>query len=75
MKRINKSVARPLLLFIAGAAVYVYDGLEMNSWLVNLPKLIIFLVIIGALSWALNKKEKMAQKHNQEENNNQGKKI
>lgn len=44
---------------ISGIAFYVYDGLKMNSWLVNLPNICIYFVIVLALYLALRKREQL----------------
>lgn len=59
MKRLKKYNWLPPLLMISGIAFYVYDGLKMNSWLVNLPNIIIYFVIVLALYLALRKREQL----------------
>ena len=46
-----------IALLLAGSAFYVYDGMEYNSWMKNLPLMIIDVLIVAALFWALRKKE------------------
>ena len=53
----KKSVWCPVALLLAGIAFYVYDGMEYNSWMKNLPLLLLDGVIVAALYWALRKKE------------------
>lgn len=65
MRRVKKYKWLPPLLAICGVAFYVWDGLQMNSWIKNLPNLIIYAVIIMALWWALRKKEKLNQKYSE----------
>ena len=60
----------PPLLALGGIAFYVYDGMEMNSWMKNLPNLLIYFVIILALWWALRKKDQMMEKYNENDNDN-----
>ena len=36
----KKSIWLPLLLFCAGAGVYVYSGIEYNAWMRNLTLMI-----------------------------------
>lgn len=55
----KKYVWLPCVFFLAGLSFYVYDGLQMNSWVVNLPNLAIYALIVLALSWALAKKEQL----------------
>lgn len=59
MKRLKKYNWLPPLLMISGIAFYVYDGLKMNSWLVNLPNICIYFVIVLALYLALRKREQL----------------
>lgn len=59
MKRIRKSHWLPWCLLIAGAAFYVYYGIEWGAWIVNLPNMLIYIVIIFILYWVLRKKERM----------------
>lgn len=58
MNKVKKSVWLPTMLLIYGVGVYVYFGITMNAWVHNLYLLLGFLAIIGALVWALRKKEK-----------------
>ena len=53
----RKSTWLPIALLLAGSAFYVYDGMEYNSWMKNLPLMIIDILIVAALFWALRKKE------------------
>lgn len=53
----KKSTWLPIALLLAGGAFYVYDGMEYNSWIKNLPLMIIDILIVAALFWALKKKE------------------
>lgn len=62
MRRINKSVWLPAALLMAGAAFYIYDGVEYNSWMHNLPMMVVDILIVLALLWALRKKEQMARR-------------
>ena len=65
MARLKRHKWLPALLEICGIAIYVYDGLEMNSWIKNLPNIIIYFVIVAALWWALRKKDKIMEKYKQ----------
>lgn len=62
----KKSIWLPPLLALSGTAFYIYDGLQMNSWKVNLPNIIIFYIIVCGLFFALRKKEKLQAKHDEE---------
>ena len=53
----RKSTWLPIALLLAGSAFYVYDGMEYNSLMKNLPLMIIDVLIVAALFWALRKKE------------------
>lgn len=53
----KKSVWLPIALLLAGAAFYIYYGLEYNAWMQNLPMIIIDVVILVLLHFALRKKE------------------
>ncbi|MBQ9163827.1 MAG: hypothetical protein IJ163_03535 [Bacteroidaceae bacterium] len=57
----KKAVLLPLVLFLAGVAVYVYNGIYHHAWMDNLPNIIIFFFIVVFLAIALRKKEKMSQ--------------
>ena len=63
----KKSTWLPALLFLAGAAVYIYDGIEYNSWMHNLPNMGVFTVIVAGLIWSLRKKQKLAHKRESED--------
>jgi len=56
-KRIPKSQYLPALLMLVGIGFYVYYGVTWNAWRENIANLLIYIVIIGALFWALRKKE------------------
>jgi len=49
----------PCAFFCAGLIFYIYYGITWNAWLANLPNLLIYAVIVAALSWALYKKEQI----------------
>lgn len=59
-----KSVWLPIMLLLAGGAFYVYDGMEYNSWMKNLPLMIVDVLIVIALFWALRKKENLKKERN-----------
>lgn len=59
-----KSVWLPIMLLLAGGAFYVYDGIEFNSWIKNLPLIIVDVLIVVALFWALRKKEQYRKQNN-----------
>ena len=42
----KKAVLLPLVLFLAGVAVYVYNGIYHHAWMDNLPNIIIFFFIV-----------------------------
>jgi len=56
-KRIPKSQYLPALLMLVGIGFYVYYGVTWNAWRENIANLLIYILIIGALFWALRKKE------------------
>jgi len=64
----KKSVWLPILLLIAGIAVYVYYGFEYNAWVENLTLVIIDVVIVVLLHLALKKKEEFQVKDNRNQN-------
>ncbi|MCR5316452.1 MAG: hypothetical protein K6E52_11210 [Bacteroidaceae bacterium] len=53
----KKSIWLPILLFCAGAAVYIYSGIDYNAWKENLPLIIADLAIVVLLHFMLKKKE------------------
>ncbi len=63
----KKSVWLPIALFAAGAAFYIYDGTEYNSWIHNLPLIIADAVIVVLLFIALRQKEKMQKRREEQE--------
>lgn len=66
----KKSTWLPVALFLAGAAVYVYDGIEYNSWMHNLPQMGVFIVIVAGLFWSLRKKQELASRREAEDKEN-----
>lgn len=60
--KVKKYIWLPVAIFLVGMAFYVYDGVTGNSWMVNLPNLLIFVVIIVALFFAQRKKEQLRRK-------------
>lgn len=52
----------PVAFFGIGLAVYIYNGIEWNTWMKYLPNMGYYLVIVTALGWALRKKEKLKNK-------------
>ena len=64
MKRIRKSSWLPWTLLLVGIAFYVYYGIEWGAWMVNLPNLLIYIIIILTLFWVLKKREQMEDEHN-----------
>ncbi len=63
----KKSIWLPIALFAAGAAFYVYDGIEYNSWIHNLSLIIADAVIVILLFLALRQKEKMRKRREEQE--------
>ena len=63
----KRFIILPFVLFLLGAAVYVYFGITDNAWQENLPNIIIFVIIIALLAWALKKKDTLEKqrKNNQ----------
>ena len=53
----------PCAFFCVGLIFYIYYGLTWNAWIVNLPNLGIYAIIVLALSWALKKKEQIKNNH------------
>lgn len=62
--RIKKHIIVPVGFFCIGLAVYIYNGIEWNTWLKYLPNMGIYLVIVTALGVALKKKEELKNKRN-----------
>lgn len=60
--RIKKYIVTPVAFFCIGLAVYIYNGIEWNTWMKYLPNMGFYLVIVTALGWALWKKEKLKNK-------------
>jgi hypothetical protein len=54
----------PIILFVVGLAVYIFWGITDNAWMINLPNIIIFFLIIVLLTWARKKKYDLQQKRN-----------
>ena len=54
----------PIILFVVGLAVYIFFGITDNDWMINLPNIIIFFLIIVLLTWARKKKYDLQQKRN-----------
>ena len=53
----KKSIWLPILLLCAGAAVYIYSGIEYNAWVENVTLMIVDVAIVVALHFMLKKKE------------------
>lgn len=66
-KNIKKYVWLPLAFLCVGLATYIYYGITWNAWLKNLPNIIIYMIIVGALTLAEKKKDELRRKHNQKE--------
>ncbi len=60
----------PLAFLCIGLAVYIYYGITWNAWMKNLPNIIIYVVIVAALTVALKKKDELRQKYHGSEMNN-----
>lgn len=56
----NKYIWAPLAFFCVGIAFYVYYGVTMNAWTQNLSNILGYAAILIALSWALKKKQELA---------------
>ena len=65
----KKSTWLPIAVLMAGAAFYVYDGIEYNSWMHNMPLMIADVVIVLALFWSLRQKEKMKKRREDQSGN------
>lgn len=64
-KEMKKYIWMPTAFFIVGLAFYVYYGITWNSWMENLPNILIYLVVVVALSWSLKRKEKFQNEREQ----------
>lgn len=62
--QIKKHIIVPVGFFCIGLAVYIYNGIEWNTWLKYLPNMGIYLVIVTALGVALKKKEEIKNNRN-----------
>ena len=60
----KKSIWLPILLFCAGAGVYIYSGIEYNAWVENITLMIVDVIIVVALHFALKKKEAYEDERN-----------
>ena len=60
----KKSIWLPILLFCAGAGVYIYSGIEYNAWVENITLMGVDVVIVVALHFALKKKEAYEDERN-----------
>jgi uncharacterized membrane protein YfcA len=60
----KKSIWLPLLLLCAGAAVYVYSGIEYNAWVENCTLMIADVAIVVLLHFMLKKKESYEDERN-----------
>ncbi|MBO4565333.1 MAG: hypothetical protein J5720_07855 [Bacteroidaceae bacterium] len=60
----KKSIWLPILLFCAGAGVYIYSGIEYNAWVENITLMIVDVVIVVLLHFALKKKEAYEDERN-----------
>jgi uncharacterized membrane protein YfcA len=60
----KKSIWLPILLLCAGAAVYIYSGIEYNAWVENVTLMIIDVVICVLLHFMLKKKEAYEDERN-----------
>lgn len=60
----KKSIWLPILLFCAGAGVYVYSGIEYNAWVENITLMGVDVIIVVALHFALKKKEAYEDERN-----------
>jgi len=61
--RIKKHILVPAAFFCIGLAVYIYNGVNWNTWKMYLPNILIYLGIVLALGWALKKKEQLKNKN------------
>ena len=59
----KRFIWQPIALFAVGVGFYIYNGVTWNTWLTYLPHIIGYVVICGALSWALYKKEQLTTKN------------
>ena len=60
----KKSIWLPILLFCAGAGVYIYSGIEYNAWVENITLMGVDVIIVVALHFALKKKEAYEDERN-----------
>ena len=59
----KKSVWLPAALLLVGTALYIYNGVEYNAWMQNLPMMIIDVVILVVLHFVLRKKEEYNKRY------------
>ena len=48
----KRYIWQPIAFFIVGLAFYIYYGVTWNAWMKNLPLIIVYAAICGALAWA-----------------------
>lgn len=60
----KKYIWTPLAFLCVGITFYAYYGITMNAWMQNLSNILGYAAILIALSWALKKKEKLAEDRN-----------
>lgn len=65
----RRPLLRALAFLIFGVGMYVYDGMKWHSWMKNLPLLLAYLVIVAAMAWALDKKQRLSKEREQDINN------
>ncbi len=58
----KRHIWQPIAFFIVGICFYVYYGVTWNAWIENLPLIIIYGFLMGALSWALWKKQQLKER-------------
>jgi len=53
----KRYIWQPLAFLVVGLGFYIYNGVTWNTWMTYLWHIVGYVVILGALSWALYKKE------------------
>lgn len=64
----KRYIWQPLAFLCVGVVFYVYYGVTMNAWVINIPNLLFYAFILAILSWTLYKKDKIQQERNRNNN-------
>lgn len=57
--KIKRYQWQPVAFFLTGLGFYIYNGVNWNGWIEYLPHIIGYVVICGALAWALYRKHRL----------------